>query len=93
MGWGFYTIHGCLQVFASELSVEARATALSLHSFFFFLGQTLGPLAYGFSLHRVGKMSTLLAASSVMIMLGLVCAKLLRPRPPSDAAERPEVEA
>lgn len=93
MGWGFYTIHGCLQVFASELSVEARATALSLHSFFFFLGQTLGPLAYGFSLHRVGKMSTLLAAASVMIMLGLVCAKLLRPRPPADAAERLEVEA
>src|SRR6201991_4288889 len=27
MGWGFYMIHGCLQVFASELSVEARATA------------------------------------------------------------------
>src|SRR3954469_16747365 len=26
MGWGFYMIHGCLQVFASELSVEARAT-------------------------------------------------------------------
>src|SRR5207248_11381143 len=24
MGWGFYMIHGCLQVFASELSVEAR---------------------------------------------------------------------
>ncbi|MHC2604552.1 putative MFS family arabinose efflux permease [Bradyrhizobium liaoningense] len=24
MGWGFYIAHGCLQVFASELSVEAR---------------------------------------------------------------------
>ena len=47
MGWGFYMIHGCLQVFASELSVEARATALSLHSFFFFMGQTVGPIAYG----------------------------------------------
>jgi hypothetical protein len=38
MGWGFYMIHGSLQVFASELSVEARATALSLHSFFLFHG-------------------------------------------------------
>ena len=28
MGWGFYMLHGSLQVFASELSVEARATAL-----------------------------------------------------------------
>ena len=50
MGWGFYMIHGCLQVFASELSVEARATALSLHSFFFFMGQTVGPIAYGFGI-------------------------------------------
>src|SRR5262249_45906566 len=29
MGWGFYMIHGCLQVFATELSVEARATAVA----------------------------------------------------------------
>ena len=48
-------IHGCLQVFASELSVEARATALSLHSFFFFMGQTVGPIAYGFGLLHGGK--------------------------------------
>ena len=61
MGWGFYMIHGCLQVFASELSVEARATALSLHSFFFFMGQTVGPIAYGFGIQHVGKMPTLLA--------------------------------
>ena len=52
MGWGFYMIHGCMQVFASELSVEARATALSLHSFFFFMGQTVGPIAYGFGIQN-----------------------------------------
>ncbi len=55
MGWGFYMIHGCLQVFASELSVEARATAMSLHSFFFFMGQTVGPIAYGFGIQNAGK--------------------------------------
>ena len=60
MGWGFYMIHGCLQVFASELSVEARATALSLHSFFFFMGQTIGPIAYGFGIQHAGKVPTLL---------------------------------
>src|SRR5215213_4135923 len=52
MGWGFYMIHGSLQVFASELSVEARATALSLHAFFFFMGQTIGPIAYGFGIQH-----------------------------------------
>lgn len=85
MGWGFYMIHGCLQVFASELSVEARATALSLHSFFFFMGQTLGPIAYGFGIQHAGKVPTLLTAASVMVVLGIVCARLLRQTRPADA--------
>jgi predicted MFS family arabinose efflux permease len=86
MGWGFYMIHGCLQVFASELSVEARATAMSLHSFFFFMGQTIGPIGYGLGLHHVGKLATLLSAAAVIIMLGFVCARLLRQSRPADAA-------
>jgi predicted MFS family arabinose efflux permease len=85
MGWGFYMIHGCLQVFASELSVEARATALSLHSFFFFMGQTIGPIAYGFGILHVGKVPTLLTAAAVMIVLGFFCARLLRQTRPADA--------
>jgi predicted MFS family arabinose efflux permease len=93
MGWGFYTIHGCLQVFASELSVEARATALSLHSFFFFMGQTIGPIVYGFGLERAGKVPTLLTSAAIMIALGLACAKLLKQRAPADAAARPDVAA
>jgi predicted MFS family arabinose efflux permease len=85
MGWGFYMIHGCLQVFASELSTEARATALSLHSFFFFMGQTAGPIAYGFGLQHGGKLATLLTAAACMFVLGLVCARWLRQRAPADA--------
>jgi len=86
MGWGFYMIHGSLQVFASELSAEARATALSLHAFFFFMGQTVGPIAYGFGIQHVGKVPTLLTAGTVMIVLGFICAKLLRQTRPADAA-------
>jgi len=85
MGWGFYTIHGCLQVFASELSVEARATAMSLHSFFFFMGQTVGPIAYGFGILNVGKTPTLLTSAAIMVALGFACARLLRQRKPGDA--------
>jgi predicted MFS family arabinose efflux permease len=85
MGWGFYMIHGSLQVFASELSVEARATALSLHSFFFFMGQTIGPITYGFGILNVGKIPTLLASAVVVIALGMVCARLLRQTRPADA--------
>jgi predicted MFS family arabinose efflux permease len=85
MGWGFYMIHGCMQVFASELSVEARATALSLHSFFFFMGQTVGPIAYGFGILNVGKIPTLLTSAAIMVGLGLACARLLKQRRPADA--------
>jgi predicted MFS family arabinose efflux permease len=85
MGWGFYMIHGCLQIFASELSVEARATALSLHSCFFYVGQTIGPIAYGFGIQSVGKMATLLTSAVIITALGVACARLLRQRPPADA--------
>ena len=85
MGWGFYMIHGCLQVFASELSVEARATALALHSFFFFMGQTVGPIAYGFGIQMVGKVATLLTSAVIITALGFACAWLLRQRKPADA--------
>jgi predicted MFS family arabinose efflux permease len=76
MGWGFYMCHGCLQVFASELSVEAR---------FFFMGQTVGPIAYGFGLGHAGKVPALSISAAVMILLGLACAQLLKPRAPADA--------
>ena len=85
MGWGFYMIHGCLQVFASELSAEARATALSLHSFFFFMGQTVGPIAYGFGIQHVGKVPTLLTFAVIITSLGFACARLLRQTRPADA--------
>jgi predicted MFS family arabinose efflux permease len=85
MGWGFYMIHGSLQVFASELSVEARATALSLHSFFFFMGQTIGPIAYGFGIQHAGKIPTLLTSAVIITLLGFVCARLLRQTKPADA--------
>ncbi|ABE62555.1 major facilitator superfamily MFS_1 [Nitrobacter hamburgensis X14] len=86
MGWGFYMLHGCLQVFASELSEQARATALSLHSFFFYMGQTAGPIAYGVSLSWGGKFPTLAANAVVIMILGLVCARLLVGKAGSRAA-------
>jgi predicted MFS family arabinose efflux permease len=85
MGWGFYMIHGSLQVFASELSVEARATALSLHSFFFFMGQTVGPVAYGFGILNAGRIPTMLTSAVIIVILGFVCARLLHQTKPADA--------
>lgn len=82
LGCGFYMIHGSLMTFASEISIEARSTAVALHAFFFFLGQTAGPLVYGLGLAKLGKLPTLLSMAAVMLLLAIVCAQLLRHRHP-----------
>ena len=41
-GFGFYLLHGCIQVHVTELSQTARGAAASLHSCFFYLGQASG---------------------------------------------------
>jgi predicted MFS family arabinose efflux permease len=85
MGWGFYMLHGSLQIFSTELSQEARASAMSLHAFCFFMGQSVGPIAYGFGLAHAGKMPTLLISAAIVFVLGFAAAKLLRPMKPTDA--------
>jgi predicted MFS family arabinose efflux permease len=85
MGWGFYMLHGSLQIFSSELSQEARASAMSLHAFSFFMGQSVGPIAYGFSILHLGKLPTLLTTAVIIGVLGFFCARRLKPIKPADA--------
>jgi hypothetical protein len=56
------------------------------------MGQTIGPIAYGFGIGHLGKIPTLLASAAIMIALGFACAKLLRQSRPADAAVRPGVQ-
>src|SRR4029453_12032967 len=54
LGIGFYSLHGSIQVEATELSVSARGAATSLHSSFFFLGHATGPVLYGLAFAQLG---------------------------------------
>ncbi len=81
MGWGFYSLHGSLQVFSSDLAPEARASALSLHAFCFFMGQAVGPIVYGFGLSHIGKLPTLVLSATAILVLGLIAARLLHQKP------------
>jgi predicted MFS family arabinose efflux permease len=85
MGWGFYMLHGSLQIFSSELSEDARASAMSLHAFCFFMGQTIGPIVYGFGLAHAGQLPTLMTSGAIIFVLGFVCAKYLTPTRVADA--------
>jgi predicted MFS family arabinose efflux permease len=69
LGLGFYMIHNAIQTRATELAPQARASAMSLHAFAFFGGQSLGPIFYGLGDMIIGLPATLgLAAGGIMVL-------------------------
>jgi predicted MFS family arabinose efflux permease len=79
-GLGFYMLHNNIQVHVTDLSQTARGTALSLHSSAFFTGQAIGPIYYGYAFDHFGLRAPPLAGAAVILVIGLVCARLLRHR-------------
>jgi predicted MFS family arabinose efflux permease len=78
LGFGFYMLHAVIQIYASELSPKARGSAMALHSFFFFLGQAVGPIVYGVGLNSVGIGPVLVFGAAVLVGVGFTCAHWLR---------------
>jgi MFS transporter, DHA1 family, inner membrane transport protein len=83
LGFGFYMLHGVVQIYASELAPAARGSAMALHSFFFFLGQAVGPVIYGVGLSTVGLTPVILFGAVVLVGVGFTCAHWLRRPHPS----------
>jgi predicted MFS family arabinose efflux permease len=78
LGFGFYMLHAVIQIYASELSPKARGSAMALHSFFFFLGQAIGPIVYGMGLNSIGIGPVLVFGAAVLVGVGFTCADWLR---------------
>ncbi len=78
LGFGFYLLHGCIQVYVTELAPSARGSASAAHSAFFFFGQALGPVVYGLGLASVGIVPVLLTGAAVLLTTGWVCALYMR---------------
>ena len=85
LGFGFYMLHAVVQIYASELVPAARGSAMAVHSFFFFLGQAVGPIVYGAGLTTIGLTPVLLFGAAVLIVVGFTCAQWLRRSHPSAA--------
>ena len=79
LGFGFYLLHGCIQVYVTELAPAARASATAGHSAFFFLGQAAGPVVYGLGLSSsIGLVPVLLTGAVVLAATGWLCALRMR---------------
>jgi len=75
LGLGFYMIHNAIQTRATELAPQARGSAMSLHAFAFFGGQSLGPIAYGLGAMVFGLPVTLALAAGAIMALALLLAR------------------
>ncbi len=84
LGFGFYLLHGCIQIHVTELSSTARGAATSLHSCTFYLGQAFGPVLYGGAFAHGFPSLTIMGGALALFGVGILCARLLRHRLPAD---------
>jgi predicted MFS family arabinose efflux permease len=92
-GFGFYLLHGCIQVHVTDLSKTARGAATSVHSSFFFMGQATGPVVYGFGYSHGSLEWLMFLGAAVVLVVAFVCSRYLRlrkaPPPPPPPAPPP----
>jgi predicted MFS family arabinose efflux permease len=79
-GFGFYLLHGCIQVHVTDLSPTARGAAASVHSSFFFMGQASGPVLYGVGYAHGSLEWLMFLGAAVLIVVAIVCSRFLRHR-------------
>src|SRR5437660_10083238 len=80
-GFGFYLLHGCIQVHVTELSQTSRGAAASLHSSFFYLGQAVGPVVYVYGFAHSSPEPSIFVGAAVVMTLRTACSLLFRHRP------------
>lgn len=84
LGLGFYMLHNSFQTQVTELAPDARASAVALHAFSFFVGQSLGVVLVGMGLRGVGLFPTMALCALGILAVGIVGARALT-RPPQRA--------
>ena len=75
LGIGMFMIHNSIQTRVADVAPRARGTAVALHAFHFFLGQTAGPLVFGLILHQAGARVAFLVGGGVLLSLATLLAR------------------
>jgi predicted MFS family arabinose efflux permease len=70
-------LHNSFQTQVTEVAPQARASAVALHAFSFFVGQALGVVLLGLGLRTLGQAPSLLVAAAVILAVGIVAARVI----------------
>lgn len=80
VGLGFYMLHNTLQTNATQMTPEARGTAIALFSAALYFGQTAGVATAAVLFDRYEGVPLFLIASAALLLLGFWVARQLRRR-------------
>ena len=78
IGLGFYMLHNTLQTNATQMTPEARGTAVAIFSSAIFIGQTTGVFIGSLAIDRLGAAPLFVTSALALPMLGLWFARQLR---------------
>lgn len=79
-GLGFYMLHNTLQTNATQMTPEARGTAVAIFSGALYLGQTAGVAAAGLAFDRFTAVPVFLIAGAILLALGWWLSRQLQRR-------------
>ena len=82
LGLGYFTMHNSIQVRVTELAPNARGSAVALHAFSFFMGQSLGPAIFGALQAAFGPEAALSVCAAGVLALGAWLGSRRQPAPP-----------
>ena len=80
VGLGFYMLHNTLQTNATQMTPQARGTAVAIFSSALYLGQTAGVAAGGLVFDRFTAVPLFLCAAGILLGLGIWFARQLARR-------------
>ena len=80
IGLGYYMLHNTLQTNATQMTPQARGTAVAIFSSALYLGQTLGAAINGIVVDHFGSLPVFAIAAAGLLGLGLWFARALRQR-------------
>ena len=80
VGLGFYMLHNTLQTNATQMTPEARGTAVAIFSSALYLGQTAGVAAGGAMFDRFTAVPVFLTAAVILLAMGLWFSRQLKQR-------------
>ena len=78
IGLGFYMLHNTLQTNATQMTPEARGTAVAIFSSAIFIGQTAGVTAGALVIDRLGAAPLFLSAAAALPVLAIWFARELK---------------